>query len=298
MDPKADAAVGATAISAVVPYYYAYDDAAIVGHYSALLEACSGADVYAYTIPARTVNELSPSAVRTLGAAGLRGVKDSTKSFERLLEYLDCGVDVLIGTDAFVRDGLAAGAAGCVSVIAIVRPDLFCALREGTHVQEEIGALASSLSLPRLEGGRRGADPRLPGPLPAAPVVSVLTVGETLGLIDPGEAGPLRLGMPLTLRIAGAESNVAIALARLGVPVRWISRLGEDPIGDVILAALESERVDTRFVARQPGRTGMFIEWREDGRTSVAYHRAGSAACSLSPADVPDEALEGVRLVH
>jgi 2-dehydro-3-deoxygluconokinase len=128
--------------------------------------------------------------------------------------------------------------------------------------------------------------------------VSVLTVGETLGLIDPGEAGPLRLGMPLTLRIAGAESNVAIALARLGVAVRWISRLGEDPIGDVILAALESERVDTRFVARQPGRTGMFIKWREDGRTSVTYHRAGSAACSLSPADVPDEALEGVRLVH
>jgi 4-hydroxy-tetrahydrodipicolinate synthase len=144
-------AVGATAISAVVPYYYAYDDAAIVGHYSALVEACSGDDVYAYTIPTRTVNELSPSAVRTLGAAGLRGVKDSTKSFERLLEYLDCGVDVLIGTDAFVRDGLAAGAAGCVSAIANVRPDLFCALRDGTDVQEEIGALRSSLSLPRLK---------------------------------------------------------------------------------------------------------------------------------------------------
>jgi 2-dehydro-3-deoxygluconokinase len=128
--------------------------------------------------------------------------------------------------------------------------------------------------------------------------VSVLTVGETLGLLDPGEAGPLRLGMPLTLRFAGAESNVAIGLARLGVPARWISRLGEDPIGDLILAALEREGVDTSFVLRQPGRTGIFLKWREHGRTSVLYHRAGSAACSLGPADVPDDALEGVRLVH
>jgi dihydrodipicolinate synthase/N-acetylneuraminate lyase len=142
---------GAAAISAVVPYYYAYDDDAIVGHYSTLIEACPGADVYAYTIPARTGNELSPAALRTLGAAGLRGLKDSTKSFERLLEYLACDVDVLIGTDAFVRDGLAAGAAGCVSAIANVRPDLLCALRDGTDVQEQILALRSSLSLPRLK---------------------------------------------------------------------------------------------------------------------------------------------------
>lgn len=128
--------------------------------------------------------------------------------------------------------------------------------------------------------------------------MSVLTVGETMGLLDPAEAGPLRLGMPLTLRFAGAESNVAIALARLGVAVTWISRLGEDPIGGLIVSALQREGVDTRFVARQPGRTGLFLKWRESGRSRVLYHRAGSAACALRPQDVPDSALEGVRLVH
>jgi 4-hydroxy-tetrahydrodipicolinate synthase len=142
---------GADAVSAVVPYYYHYGDAEIVSHFSALIEACAGADVYAYTIPARTGNELSAQAVRALAEAGLRGVKDSTKSFERLLEYLSCGVDVLTGTDAFVHAAFAAGAAGCVSALANVRPDLLCALRDGSDVQDEIVELRGSLPFARLK---------------------------------------------------------------------------------------------------------------------------------------------------
>jgi dihydrodipicolinate synthase/N-acetylneuraminate lyase len=145
-------ACGANAISAVVPYYYAYGDSQIVAHYGALLDACRSEPVYAYTIPARTGNELSTDALRALAAEGLHGVKDSTKSFDRLLEYLDCGVEVLVGTDSFVRDGFAAGAGGCVSALANVRPDLFCALRDGEDVQDEILRLRSTLPLWRLKG--------------------------------------------------------------------------------------------------------------------------------------------------
>lgn len=144
-------AAGADAVSAVVPYYYAYSDRAIVGHYRALIDAASGADVYAYTIPARVGNELSAEAVRTLADAGLHGIKDSTKSFSRLLEYLQCGVDVLTGTDAFVRDAFAAGAAGCVSALANVRPDLLCAIRDGNDVQDEITTIRGHLRFADLK---------------------------------------------------------------------------------------------------------------------------------------------------
>jgi 4-hydroxy-tetrahydrodipicolinate synthase len=144
-------AAGADAVSAVVPYYYTYGADEIVRHFRTLIEACAGSDVYAYTIPARDGNDLSVGAVRTLGEAGLRGVKDSTKSFERLLEYLDCGVDVLVGTDAFVRDAFAAGAAGCVSALANVRPDLLCALRDGEDTHEEVIEFRSRLPFARLK---------------------------------------------------------------------------------------------------------------------------------------------------
>jgi len=119
-----------------------------------------------------------------------------------------------------------------------------------------------------------------------------------MALLDPLEDGELRLGMPLTLRFAGAESNLAIALSRLGVVVAWLSRLGRDPFGDMILEAVGGEGVDTRWVLRDDAPTGLFVKWRTEGRTSVTYRRAGSAASRLRVGDVPDEALDGVRLVH
>jgi 2-dehydro-3-deoxygluconokinase len=128
--------------------------------------------------------------------------------------------------------------------------------------------------------------------------MSVLTVGETMALFDPVGEGELRDGMPVTLRFAGAESNFAIALARLGVDVAWVSRLGRDPFGDLIQSGLEQEGVDLRWVARDDAPTGLFCKWRSGGRSAVLYRRSGSAASHLRPGDVPDEALEGVRLVH
>jgi len=145
--------LGVDAISAVVPYYYACSDAEILEHYRALLAAADGLPVYAYTIPERTGNDLSTDVVRTLGAEGLQGVKDSTKSLARHLEYLACGVDVLIGTDAFVLEAFRAGAAGCVSALANVCPDPLVALRDGgaEPVQEQIGELRERLPMRALK---------------------------------------------------------------------------------------------------------------------------------------------------
>jgi 2-dehydro-3-deoxygluconokinase len=129
-------------------------------------------------------------------------------------------------------------------------------------------------------------------------VSEVLTLGESMILLDPAEDGSPRLGLPLTLRFAGAESNFAVALARLGVGVSWVSRLGRDPFGDLIASTLAAEGVDVSLVRREDVRTGLFVKWRDGGRSRVAYWRAGSAATRLAPGDVPDEALDGVRLVH
>ena len=128
--------------------------------------------------------------------------------------------------------------------------------------------------------------------------MAVLTVGETMALLDPHGDGVPVPGTSFTLRFAGAESNVAIALARLGVRVTWISRLGLDPFGDMIERGLRGEGVDVSHVRRDDARTGLFLKWRGDEERGVEYYRAGSAASRLRPEDVPDEALEGVRLVH
>ena len=151
---------GVAGVSAVVPYYYALDDQQLLKHYRALIEAADGARSYAYTIPARTGNELAPGLARRLGAEGLSGIKDSTKSWELHTEYLEVGVEVLIGTDALVVDSFRAGSAGCVSALANVRPDLLCRARDGEDVQEEISALRAELPFPKLKAALAK---RLPG---------------------------------------------------------------------------------------------------------------------------------------
>lgn len=126
----------------------------------------------------------------------------------------------------------------------------------------------------------------------------VLTVGETMVLLD-GVEGGLALGAPFRLRIGGAESNFAVALSRLGVPVTWVSRIGDEPLGRFLHDLLAAEGLDLRFVQPDPEvPTGVFFKWHEDGESRVLYRRAGSAASRLSPGDVPPEAFEGVRLVH
>jgi 2-dehydro-3-deoxygluconokinase len=118
-------------------------------------------------------------------------------------------------------------------------------------------------------------------------------------LFDALEDGPPTLGSRFGMRIAGAESNFGIALTRLGVGVRWVSRLGRDPFGDVVLATLRAEGLDVDLVARDGGApTAAFFKWRAGGRSSVLYLRRGSAASQLGPSDVPEKAFAGIQLVH
>ena len=126
----------------------------------------------------------------------------------------------------------------------------------------------------------------------------VLTLGETMALLDPLEGG-LGNGALLTLRVAGTESNVGVGLSRLGVETAWISRLGTDPLGDLVLSTLAAEGLDLRWVRRDPeAPTGLFFKWRTAGRSQVLYYRRGSAASRLEPSDVPDEAFDNVAVVH
>ncbi len=171
------------------------------------------------------------------------------------------------------------------------------------ELQQDIGAERARDQRGRLE---KRTDTRLREPdvlgrrkhAPTVRPVRVLTLGETMVLLD-GVEGGLAHGAPFRLRLGGAESNFGIALVRLGVPVSWVSRLGADPLGDVVYETLAGEGLDLRFVSRdQEAPTAVFFKWHEDGESRVLYRRAGSAASRLAPDDVPPEAFDGVGLVH
>jgi 4-hydroxy-tetrahydrodipicolinate synthase len=167
---------GASAVTAVVPYYYPLDDARLIAHYRALIRAAREAPAFAYNIPSRTGNDLSAEAVRVLAGDGLAGLKDSTKSFDRHLDYLRAapdGFSIFMGSDAMVRDALKAGAAGAVSAIANARPDLLTALKKAVasgddsaamSVQDEITQVRKQMSTgPAVMGLKRAVAELLRG---------------------------------------------------------------------------------------------------------------------------------------
>ncbi|MEJ3750309.1 sugar kinase [Actinomycetes bacterium KLBMP 9797] len=111
---------------------------------------------------------------------------------------------------------------------------------------------------------------------------------------------PLRLGGDLRLSVAGAESNVAIGLARLGHRTRWTGRVGDDELGALVLRTLRAEGVDAATAVVAPGElTGMLLFDRAPGgATRVHYRRAGCAGTRLTPADVAPAVAQGARVLH
>jgi 2-dehydro-3-deoxygluconokinase len=133
----------------------------------------------------------------------------------------------------------------------------------------------------------------------AAEPVRVITAGETMALVVPPSPGRLRHATSLSLSIGGAESNVAIGLARLGIPASWISVLGDDELGELVLHRLRAEGVDTSGVRRIADRpTGLYLREEVAGRLRVYYYRSGSAAATLSPNAFDPSILQGAAFLH
>ena len=132
----------------------------------------------------------------------------------------------------------------------------------------------------------------------------VVCFGEALALLPALPAGAPE---PDRALLAGAEANVAVALAGGGIPVAWLGRLGADALGTALRAEMDRRGVDTGGFEIDPERpTGAYAKVTEvvDGepRTRMRYRRAGSAASAAGPAflDRPQvaERLDRARIVH
>ncbi|WP_263253253.1 sugar kinase [Saccharopolyspora rosea] len=128
---------------------------------------------------------------------------------------------------------------------------------------------------------------------------SVVTLGETMALLSTPPWGRVTGGSALPVGIGGAESNVAIGLARLGVPCTWISRVGDDALGDLVVREVRAEGV--RVLARRDPEapTGIMLkELRGGAPRRVRYYRRGSAASLLSTSDIDERVVGAAAVVH
>lgn len=136
----------------------------------------------------------------------------------------------------------------------------------------------------------------------AATAAEVVCLGESMVTFLPSQPGRLADVPSFGRGIGGAESNVACALAAAGHRTAWVSRVGADGFGDHLVEAIAGYGVDTSGVRRDTSRpTGIYFRTATDRATDVhevAYYRAGSAASTMSPRNIPYETLPGARVLH
>jgi 2-dehydro-3-deoxygluconokinase len=130
-------------------------------------------------------------------------------------------------------------------------------------------------------------------------VVDLFTFGEALSVF-------VTNGMELANNASlyerfngGAEVNVAVAVSRLGLKAQYFSRFGNDQLGSVILADIESEGVDVSLAKRVDSFTGAMV--RNPGKTApaeISYLRKGSAASTIEPGDILDSYISSTRWLH
>jgi 2-dehydro-3-deoxygluconokinase len=123
----------------------------------------------------------------------------------------------------------------------------------------------------------------------------ILTLGEPL--IEFNQTDPAQ---PLFLQgFGGDTSNTAIAAARQGASVGYLTRLGADSFGDLFVDLWAREGVDTRGVLRDAAaHTAVYFVSHGPQGHAFSYLRAGSAASRITPSDLPHELLANCRWLH
>jgi 2-dehydro-3-deoxygluconokinase len=100
------------------------------------------------------------------------------------------------------------------------------------------------------------------------------------------------------LTIAGAESNVAIGVSRLGGRSTWFGRVGDDELGAIIRREMRAEGVDVRAVIDEAPTATMVKIHRTGEVSQVLYNRRGGAGSRLSPADLDPAVISAAAVLH
>jgi len=129
------AEVGADAVVVIGPPYFPLDERAQYAHFLAAALACAPLPFYVYEFESTSGYAVVPAILERLRdeAPNLAGLKVSDTPFERFSRYLLPNLDIFVGPEALIHEGLAAGAVGAVSALASAFPrDVAAVIREPT----------------------------------------------------------------------------------------------------------------------------------------------------------------------
>ena len=145
-------ATGASGVAVIAPPYFPLDEHELLAHFVAAAQACAPTPFYVYELERASGYAIPVPVVERLRevADNLVGMKVSDAPFAKVRPYMLDGLEVLIGAESLIGEGLAAGAGGAVSGLASAFPEIVVeAVRSGDSAAA--GALRASVErFPRL----------------------------------------------------------------------------------------------------------------------------------------------------
>ncbi|MBD3191351.1 MAG: histidine kinase [Candidatus Heimdallarchaeota archaeon] len=128
----------------------------------------------------------------------------------------------------------------------------------------------------------------------------IISIGEALIDFIAEQPGSLLSTETFTKSPGGAPANVAVGLARLGVKVGFIGKVGDDPFGKFLVNKLEKEKVLTQGAIRSSKRelTSLaFVSLNEEGERDFFFYRANAADLKLQPDEIDPHFFSQIKFL-
>jgi 2-dehydro-3-deoxygluconokinase len=125
------------------------------------------------------------------------------------------------------------------------------------------------------------------------------TFGELMALFMAMDTDSVKSASQYQMSAAGAEANVAVAAHRLGIDVHFHSKVGNDYLGEAVMALMEKEGLSTKHFVRSNSYTGALVRNRgQEEKLDVTYLRKCAAASTFEPSDIDESIIASSKWVH
>ena len=126
--------------------------------------------------------------------------------------------------------------------------------------------------------------------------VDIAIIGECL--IELSANGTLADTSTLNKYFGGDTVTTAVAIARLGGNVTYVTKVGNDGFSEFILSSLQKEGIDTSLIKASDEQNGMYIVSRTPEKNELLYYKRKTAAAKLSIEDLPEDCIKKLKLIY
>lgn len=126
--------------------------------------------------------------------------------------------------------------------------------------------------------------------------VDIAIIGECL--VELSSNGTLADTSTLNKFFGGDTVTTAVAIARLGGNVTYLTQVGNDGFSEFILSSLQKENIDTSLIKSNDEQNGMYIVSRTTEKKELLYYKRKTAATKLSIDDISEDYIKQLKLIY